>query len=338
VKILWVLLLATPILASDTPQLPPLPDREGFAGSFAGVSHGALIVAGGANFPEKKPWEGGTKAWYDQAFVLEPNTSKWKPAGKLPRAMGYGVSVTYKEGLIAIGGADPDQHYAEVYRIEWIKGTLKFTELPKLPKPLAYACGAMLGETLYVGGGSEKPASVTTSHDVYRLDLSAANLKWEVIEGSPTQGRMLAVGAASTGRFWMVSGVDLSVGKDGTAVRKYLSDAHSYSPKDGWKRMHDLPRSTAAAPSPAPASGDGIFILGGDDGTQVGVAPDKQRGFPVTVLQYDVQGDRWIEFGILAKGQVTTPCVPWGNHWVVPSGEVRPGVRTPYVATFSPTK
>ena len=32
-------------------QLPALPDREGFAGAFAGVTGGSLIVAGGANFP-----------------------------------------------------------------------------------------------------------------------------------------------------------------------------------------------------------------------------------------------------------------------------------------------
>src|SRR5437899_785783 len=32
-------------------KLPPLPDPEGFAAPFAGVSGGALIVAGGANIP-----------------------------------------------------------------------------------------------------------------------------------------------------------------------------------------------------------------------------------------------------------------------------------------------
>ena len=52
-------------------QLPPIPDREGFAGSYAGVSGNALLVAGGANFPDKRPWEGGTKIWYDRVFVLE---------------------------------------------------------------------------------------------------------------------------------------------------------------------------------------------------------------------------------------------------------------------------
>ena len=32
---------------------------------------GAILVAGGANFPDKKPWEGGKKVWYDTVFVLE---------------------------------------------------------------------------------------------------------------------------------------------------------------------------------------------------------------------------------------------------------------------------
>ncbi|HVJ83856.1 MAG TPA: galactose oxidase, partial [Planctomycetia bacterium] len=52
-------------------RLPSLLDRHGFAGMFVGVSGGALICAGGANFPEKKPWEGGAKVWHDGVFALE---------------------------------------------------------------------------------------------------------------------------------------------------------------------------------------------------------------------------------------------------------------------------
>ena len=40
-------------------RLPSLPDPEGFASMFAGVSGGALLAAGGANFADKKPWDGG---------------------------------------------------------------------------------------------------------------------------------------------------------------------------------------------------------------------------------------------------------------------------------------
>ena len=41
--------------------LPPLPDAHGFGGPYAGVSGGALLVAGGANFPDATPWENGAK-------------------------------------------------------------------------------------------------------------------------------------------------------------------------------------------------------------------------------------------------------------------------------------
>ena len=38
-------------------ELPAIPDNFGFAGSFSGVSGDALIVAGGANFPDGgAPW------------------------------------------------------------------------------------------------------------------------------------------------------------------------------------------------------------------------------------------------------------------------------------------
>lgn len=35
--------------------LPAINDPIGFAGSFAGVSNGTLLVAGGASFPERPP-------------------------------------------------------------------------------------------------------------------------------------------------------------------------------------------------------------------------------------------------------------------------------------------
>ena len=36
-------------------RLPSIPNTVGVASPFAGVSHGVLLVAGGANFPDKKP-------------------------------------------------------------------------------------------------------------------------------------------------------------------------------------------------------------------------------------------------------------------------------------------
>ena len=68
-------------------QLPPLPDAPGVAGPFAGVSGGALLVAGGANFPDRMPWEGGKKVWLDRVWVLEKPDGVWREAGKLPRPL-----------------------------------------------------------------------------------------------------------------------------------------------------------------------------------------------------------------------------------------------------------
>ncbi len=122
-------------------QLPPLPDKEGFAGPFAGISHGALLVAGGANFPGKKPWEGGQKVWYDKVFVLDKPDGKWQVAGMLPRPLGYGVSVNYRNSVVCVGGSDAERHYADAFRLKWQSGKLTITELPPLPRPIANACG-----------------------------------------------------------------------------------------------------------------------------------------------------------------------------------------------------
>src|ERR1019366_969557 len=73
--IMVTIFAGTDAIADEWKLLPSLPDKEGFAGSFAGVSNGAMIVAGGANFPDKKPWDGGKKLWYDTVFVLERFTN-----------------------------------------------------------------------------------------------------------------------------------------------------------------------------------------------------------------------------------------------------------------------
>ena len=57
-------------------ELPELPNTVGLGGAFAGVSNGALIVAGGANFPDKPEWEGGTKVWYDAIYILTPEKQR----------------------------------------------------------------------------------------------------------------------------------------------------------------------------------------------------------------------------------------------------------------------
>ena len=87
---------------------PPIPDAHGFASPFAGVSAGTLVVAGGANFPESYPWEGGKKVWHDRIFLLPEGAGEWTVSTrKLPRALAYGVSVSLPEqnnSIVMLGG------------------------------------------------------------------------------------------------------------------------------------------------------------------------------------------------------------------------------------------
>ena len=80
--------------------LPPLPDPQGFAGAYVGVAGDALLVAGGANFPGGRPWDGAPKVWYDDVFVLPAPDKPWRTGWKLPRPLGYGVSLSTDQGVI----------------------------------------------------------------------------------------------------------------------------------------------------------------------------------------------------------------------------------------------
>lgn len=320
--------------AQEWRQLPSLPDREGFAAPFAGVSHGTLLVAGGANFPDKKPWEGGQKVWYDTVFVLDRPEGEWQVAGRLPKPLGYGVCVTYRESMLCVGGSDAQQHYADAFQLEYKEGQLQISSFPSLPISLANACGALVGDVLYVAGGQERPDSLSTVKRVWRINLAAKELQWEELPPWPGSGRMLAVAAAADGAFWLIGGVDLKSGVDGKPHREYLRDAYYYQEVAGWQRVADLPCPVVAAPSPAPISSAGIYVLGGDDGSQVGVAPDQHQGFSKRILRYDVQSGAWTKSGEVKAPRVTVPCVLWHESWVIPSGEMRPGIRSPEVWSY----
>ena len=147
-------------LAAPWSQLPPIPDAEGFAYSFAGVSGGALIVAGGANIPGDKWAEPLHKVWYDSTYVLPKPDGQWQLGPRLARPLGYGVSITVDDSVICIGGSDEKEHTAEVFRLSWRDGHFAASpKMPPLPRPCANFCGALLGRTIYVAGGLEMPTA-----------------------------------------------------------------------------------------------------------------------------------------------------------------------------------
>ncbi|QDS98810.1 sodium:solute symporter family transporter [Adhaeretor mobilis] len=150
-RILLLALLAMQFLATDSAsaavegsqplgyldwnRLPNFPDPLGVAGAFAGVDGNALIVAGGANFPDGVPWhptadgKKSLKQYSDRIYVLlsgesgsfsqdslsvEPDSEqlggevsncRWLEVKQtLSGPMAYGVAVSTDQGLLCIGG------------------------------------------------------------------------------------------------------------------------------------------------------------------------------------------------------------------------------------------
>lgn len=318
-------------------QLAPLPDRLGVAGAFAGVSGGALMVAGGANFPDKLPWEGGRKVWHDTVYLLSETNGAWQSAGRLPRALGYGVSVTINGGVLCVGGSDADRHYAEAFQLHRREGQLKVTPLPPLPIPLANAAGAVVSNIVYVVGGSEAPGEQAASRRCFTLGFDWKALEWREIEPLPGQARILPVAAAVEGAFYVMGGAALEP-VDGKVKRVYLRDAWRYRPGQGWQRLPELPKPCVAAPTPAPVMGSRIFLLGGDDGSLAGFQPPSGHpGFPKSALIFDTLRGAWeVSHGTLPVSRATASVADWQGRWVIPSGEARPGVRSPEVWTLRP--
>ncbi len=317
-------------------KLASLPDPEGFAGAFAGVAKDRLIVAGGANFPEKKPWEGGAKVWHDGVFSLDDPQAQWKRIGKLPRALGYGIAVTTREGIVCVGGSDAERHHREVFLLEMRDGQLEFKDLPALPIPVANGAGALLEGTILVFGGSDQPGETSALNRLFAYDLKAAASEWRELEACPGPGRFLPAAAVVNGVFYVMGGAGLEA-KNGQAIRAYLHDAWSYRPGEGWRRCADLPRPVVAAPSPAPVNNGQIYLIGGDDGARKDFQPvSRHPGFAKSILQYNAKADAWSSAGETPAPRAVLPAVLWRGRWIMPNGEARPGVRSPEVWSFSP--
>jgi len=320
------------ILCFQTPlhwqQLPSLENTEGYAGAFAGESSGTLLLAGGANFPESKPWEGGTKKWYADIYALEPNSRHWRRVGELPRTIGYGVSASYKGKLICAGGSDVNRHYSEVHSVEYRSNQILFSKLAPLPQPLANSSGTLMGSNLYIVGGQFSPSATEASQRVWRLNLSHSNAAWEEIEPIPAPGRIFANVSATDQQLFVFGGAELYEAS-GIVKRKYLQDAWVYRAGIGWKKTADMPQPLVACASPAPLWKNQILLVSGDDGSQVGKFPPAHRGFPNAIWAYDIATETWKSIGSTPAPRVTLPTVQVQSKLYFLSGEKYPGVRSP---------
>ncbi len=259
---------------------PAIPDEHGFAGPFAGVSSGTLVVAGGANFPDSFPWEGGSKVWHDRIFLLPEGAREWTVSSlKLPRALAYGVSVSLPDqnnSIVMLGGSDAQNKPVADITILTLKRVdndlkVKLGELPSLPVALAESSGLVVNNKIYLFSGRSTDGTVRKA---FRLDFGSQTLKWEELpwpEGA--RGRMHSVAGTHDGKIFLFGGRDyqsdseLEHPEDRLEAEKidFLRDCYQFDPNTGkWVRIADLPQGSSASPYRAIPSGSShLLMLGG---------------------------------------------------------------------------
>jgi N-acetylneuraminate epimerase len=350
---------------ASVPEAGDAKTSLGLAGAINGVNNDVLIVAGGSNFPDKLPWEGGKKVYYDKIFVLEKKGYEyyWNKHVKsaLPESMAYCGNTSTPSGIVYVGGENENGISNKCFLLKWNKkeNAVDVKPLPDLPLALTNVAVTNIHDVVYAVGGDEQNNS---SNSFFSLDLEDKNLHWKNLPGLPVALANATV-VAQNG----ISGKEIYVIGGRSKNASGISDLHNTTfafdiQKNEWKRCADISNgkntTNLAAASGVALGGDEILITGGDNGktfhqietliSKIAQAKTPQEkaalteernnlsirhnGFAKSLLLYNTNSDAWTKIGELPfPAHVTTTDVKWRNQIIISNGEIKPGVRTPDV-------
>lgn len=350
-------------------QIPPAqgnPTQFGLAGAMAGCDNNQLIIAGGSNFEDDLPWRGGTKLYHDDIYILtrsENGSNIWSHLNqKLPQAMAYSALVPLGNGFLSIGGEDLHRKLDKVYQISMEGDSIHFESFPKLPDALSNSGAAIIGTKVYVAGGLD---STGATNLFMSLDLSASDLKWELLPNLPESLSHAVVVSQSDGNEDCIYVIG---GRNQTNVTStFLSTIWKYSPSgDVWINAGSLQLKNQEKFGLSAGTGVAyddrwIILIGGDKGdlfnkteilndkiSKAPEGPEKEKlrkekdvhlishpGFSRDIMAFNtLTGELKLIEESPVESQVTTTAFWWNNQVVVPSGEIRPGVRTPLIRSI----
>jgi N-acetylneuraminate epimerase len=337
----------------------------GFAGAINGVHKNVLIVTGGANFPDRMPWEGGTKKYSDEIHVLQKQKDNFvwnkKIKAKLPEPIGYCGVTSTDLGVVYVGGENENGLSNKAYILKWkeAKNDVAILSLPQFPSAMMNIALTHIGNVVYAIGGDE---AKKTSNHFYSLDLNVLNPVWNVLPNLPIAlANAVAVVQETKG------GTAIFVIGGRTKTASGISDLHNTTfvfnlEKQIWTTaavITDGINTTNFSAGSAVAVGKhSVLILGGDNGvtfhkietylsqiaqsdspaekerliTEKNVLNTQHQGFYKGMLLYNTLTDAWTKASELPfLAPVTTNAVVWGDDIILSNGEIKPGVRTPNI-------
>ncbi len=323
---------------------------KGVSACYCGVINGYLYIAGGCNFPDKPVAEGGKKRFYKAIYAAklnaEGNRLEWKTVGQMPQPAAYGVSVTYENSLIFVGGNNETGGLTTAIRLRPTATGMQQEALPSLPHALDNMAGAVVGHILYVVGGN---CEGVATQKVWSLDLKNTEKEgWKEEPSIPGIARVQPIAATLAGGLLGVWG-GFAPKTDSKAAQLAMNGA-SYNAGCG---------TWTALPVPTDALGEEVFT-----GGATAIATPQKGVVVVGGVNKDVflaainklpegyllHEPEWYRFNsrvlcyrdgtwtqLLQHPSVARAgcALAYWDGWVyVVGGELKPGIRTPEIVRF----
>lgn len=324
----------------------PVAEKHGTAGAFVGKVGDAVLVAGGSDFEDAKPWEGGVKSYFDKIWAVTESgnglTCRELEGVRLPLPLGSGCAAGDGSSLYCIGGQNAVGRSTDIFKISGSLDALKVESFCRLPEGFVPNAAEFHKGYIYIVGSKDG------SNSLLRLNVASRQFK----ELSPCPGGLVTEGSCfvyqHNGReeaFYLIGG--RSSGADGIFIEsnvwEYLPAHNVWNRKAGFS---DGGKPLSLMYSSAVRYGSAhILVFGGDDGVELlrrdslaRVNPESEelvaaflghKGFSDKVFAYHTITDTWITLDSLGFAlPVVTTAVDLGGRVIIPSGETNPGCRS----------
>lgn len=333
--------------------------QEGLAGSFFGKQNDWFILAGGANFPHDKPWQDGTKTFYDNIFVfLESNSNEFQlvnNSNKLPFALAEGAYVSTSKGLLCIGGQTEKELSNKTFLINYNGENVEVEMLPDLPIALKNGAAALIDNLVYFLGGQDA-TGLSVPHFLI-LNLNDIDKGWQSLPNFPLPISATTMSAQQDGKEISLFVFGGRATHPQTNITTFYSSVYNFSPtKNIWTKRNNIqikknsPFHLSMVAS-APLGASHIALIGGDDGivfNQVERAINQREfnkrdslwinhpGFNDKILLYSTITDTWFELdSISKKPSAVSAIVSDGKYIYMSGGETTPGIRNPDIVKMT---
>ncbi len=328
----------------------------GLAGAVCGIHQNALIIAGGANFPDAMPWLGGKKKYCHEVYVYEKINNQatlFSRTFTLPNPIAYAASCSTPKGIVYAGGENEQGITDKVVMLQWdpVVKNLVCKDLPSLPVPVTNAVATYYENSLYLAGGENE---LSSSDHFYKLDMKNTHLGWQPLPSipKPVSHAVLAVQSdEKKSSIYLLGGRN----KNTNGISDFHSSVYAFDVKEKiWVEKKSMPYNLCAGTGIAAGIGN-ILMFGGDKGETfyqvekliAAIATEKSidkkqilteqksklqsshPGFSTEILKYNSTNDEWTIAGNIPFAvPVTTTALQWGDWIILPSGEIKAGVRT----------